>query len=60
LTGFQLFRSDIYFLDRIPVELSWVRISLTAAIAVALSVIAAIYPAWKASRLDPVEALRYE
>ncbi|MCX6354248.1 MAG: lipoprotein-releasing ABC transporter permease subunit [Candidatus Aureabacteria bacterium] len=60
LTGFQLFRSDIYYLDKIPVELSWVRISLTGAIAIVLSIVAALYPAWQASRLDPVEALRYE
>jgi len=60
LTGFQLFRSDIYYLDKIPVELSWVRISLTCAIAIILSIAAALYPAWQASRLDPVEALRYE
>jgi len=60
LTGFQLFKSDIYYLDRIPVELSWLRIALTAAIAIALSTAAALYPAWQASRLDPVEALRYE
>jgi lipoprotein-releasing system permease protein len=60
LTGFQLFKSDIYYLDRIPVELSWLRITLTAGIAIALSTAAALYPAWKASRLDPVEALRYE
>lgn len=60
LTGFQLFRSDIYYLDRIPAELSWARIGWTAFIAFALSTLAALYPAWKASRLDPVEALRYE
>ncbi|MCX6358150.1 MAG: lipoprotein-releasing ABC transporter permease subunit [Candidatus Aureabacteria bacterium] len=60
LTGFQLFRSDIYYLDGIPVDLSWARIAVTAGVAIGLSVLAAIYPAWKASRLDPVEALRYE
>ena len=60
LTGFQLFPASIYNLDRIPVDLSWTRIAMTAAIALALSTIAALYPAWKASRLDPVEALRYE
>lgn len=60
LTGFQLFRSDVYYLDRIPVELSWTRIWLTGAVAIALSIVAALYPSWQASRLDPVEALRYE
>lgn len=60
LTGFNPFPSDIYYFDKIPVEFSWVRIALTAAIALALSTLAALYPAWKASRLDPVEALRYE
>ena len=60
LTGFQPFRRDIYFLDRIPVELSFARISITAAIAIILSTLAAIYPAWRAASVNPVEALRYE
>jgi lipoprotein-releasing system permease protein len=60
LTGFNLFPSNIYYFDRIPIELSWVRISVTAVLAVILSTIAALYPSWKAARLNPVEALRYE
>ena len=60
LTGFNPFPSDIYYFDQIPVEFSWARICWTGFIALALSTIGALYPAWKASRLDPVEALRYE
>jgi lipoprotein-releasing system permease protein len=60
LTGFQLFRSDVYYLDRIPVDLSWPRTYMVAAVAVILSTLAALYPAWKAAGLNPVEALRYE
>jgi lipoprotein-releasing system permease protein len=60
LTGFQLFPPSVYNLDRIPADLSWGRTALIASIALVLSTIAALYPAWKASRLDPVEALRYE
>ncbi len=60
LTGFNPFPSDIYYFDQIPVEFSWARIGWTGFIALALSTIGALYPAWKASRLDPVEALRYE
>lgn len=60
LTGYTVFPPNIYYFDKIPVELSWLRIALTAVIAIALSTVAALYPAWQASRLDPVEALRYE
>ncbi|MEO1041863.1 MAG: lipoprotein-releasing ABC transporter permease subunit [Pseudomonadota bacterium] len=58
--GFRLFNPAIYYLDEIPsiFEFSEVRNVLIFALMMALT--SAAYPAWRASRLDPVEALRYE
>lgn len=50
--------SDIYYIDKLPVKLDLLEVSLIIVIAVAISFISAIYPAYKASRLDPVEALK--
>jgi lipoprotein-releasing system permease protein len=60
LTGFALFPSDIYYLSEIPVKIVPEDILIIAAFSLALAVIASFYPAWKASRLNPVEAIRYE
>ncbi|MBN1351593.1 ABC transporter permease [candidate division KSB1 bacterium] len=52
--------SDLYFIKALPVELQFVDfISITLA-SLLISILASIYPAWKASRLEPVEAIRYE
>ncbi|MBI3991132.1 MAG: lipoprotein-releasing ABC transporter permease subunit [Candidatus Omnitrophica bacterium] len=52
--------SDIYYLDRLPVQLQISDFSTIIIAALALTLISTIYPAWQASRLSPVEALRYE
>ena len=51
---------DIYYIDRLPVEIQWGDSFFIAAAAMVISWLATLYPAWRASRLDPVEALRYE
>lgn len=52
--------SDIYYIDKLPVKFQAGDIMLIVCASVAISMIATIYPAYKASKLDPVEALRYE
>jgi len=58
LTGTNLFPPELYFLSRLPAVLDWHEVATITMTAFALSVVATIYPAWKASSLDPVEQLR--
>lgn len=58
--GFEVFPKDIYLFDKIPAYISAWDTVVIAVCAVAISILAAVYPAWKASILKPVEALRYE
>ena len=60
LTGTELFSPEVYFLSRLPANPD-LRETLTVVLmALTLSVAATLYPSWRAAKLDPVEALRYE
>ena len=60
MTGITIFPSDVYYFTEIPVKVSMPDVSMIIFVAMMLTLAAGIYPAWKASRLDPVEAIRYE
>ena len=60
LTGTELFSAEIYFLSQLPAEVDPGEVVMVIAMAIGLSLLATLYPSWRASQLDPVEALRYE
>jgi lipoprotein-releasing system permease protein len=55
-----LFPPELYLFSQIPAKIDWIQVTYVVAIALALSFLFSIIPAWRASRVDPVEALRYE
>src|SRR5580693_6506152 len=60
LTGANLFPSEFYFLSQLPSRVETTDVLAVVAMALILSLAATIYPSWRAAKLDPVEALRYE
>ena len=60
LTSTELFPPTLYFLSRLPADMDPAETTAVVIMALALSLLATLYPSWRAARLDPVEALRYE
>ena len=60
LTSTELFSPELYFLSKLPAEIDFGETSAVVIMALTLSFLATLYPSWRAARLDPVEALRYE
>ncbi|MGH8208206.1 MAG: lipoprotein-releasing ABC transporter permease subunit [Steroidobacteraceae bacterium] len=58
--GFQIFDSDVYYISTIPSDVRWVNVVVIGVAALVLTAIATLYPAIRASRTAPAEALRYE
>ena len=60
MTKTELFSPELYFLSRLPAEMDVGETTAVVVMALTLSLLATLYPSWRAARLDPVEALRYE
>jgi lipoprotein-releasing system permease protein len=60
LLGIQFFPPDVYFIDKLPARIDTLDVCLIVLTALGVSFLATLYPAWHASKLDPVVALRYE
>ena len=60
LTNTELFSPELYFLSRLPADMNAGETTAVVVMALGLSLLATLYPSWRAARLDPVEALRYE
>ena len=60
LTGTDLFAAEIYFLSQLPAVVDPAEVTTVVLMGLGLSLLATIYPSWRAAQLDPIEALRYE
>lgn len=60
LTGVQFLDPSVYFISYLPSRLEWSDVGVVVAVAFALSFLSTLYPAWRASRVQPAEVLRYE
>ena len=60
ITGTKLFDPEVYYLEHLPAKLEWPTVLQVMLMALVLSLLATLYPSWRAARTDPVEALRNE
>jgi len=60
LFGFKFLPSDVYYIDKLPSQVNPLDVGLIAITAILITLLATLYPSWRASKLDPAEALRYE
>lgn len=58
--GIEVFPPDVYYLDALPSKIQWFDSFLIIVFSILICYLASLYPAWRASRLEPVDGLRYE
>jgi lipoprotein-releasing system permease protein len=60
ILGFQFLAKDVYYITDLPSELQWDDVIIITTVSFVLTLVATLYPSWRASRTNPAEALRYE
>jgi lipoprotein-releasing system permease protein len=60
ILGTQFLAKEVYYISTLPSELQWRDVTTITGVAFVLALLATIYPSWRASRVNPAEALRYE
>jgi lipoprotein-releasing system permease protein len=60
LLGVKLFDPTVYFISELPADLQWSDVLAVVLASLSLSLLATLYPAWRAARIAPAEVLRYE
>jgi lipoprotein-releasing system permease protein len=60
LLGIRFLSPDVYYIAELPSDMRWADVSRIAIVSLVLCLLATLYPAWRAARTHPAEALRYE
>jgi len=60
MAGMDLFPADVYYINELPSKLDWNDVGIITGVSLLISLVATLYPSWRASRINPAEALRYE
>ena len=60
LFGLQFLAKDVYYISDLPSDLQWRDVGIISVVSFVLTIVATLYPSWRASKTQPAEALRYE
>jgi lipoprotein-releasing system permease protein len=58
--GIQFLAKDVYYISELPSDLQWRDVGIISGVSFLLTLLATLYPSWRAARVNPAEALRYE